>query len=283
MVFLLPATIMAPHLRYLLIAIACVCISRSPGSCSPLPQVAASNLPASPSVPKETVPDKPASLLEETVPEADVSIQLRIPMKNKYEIGHTKEYFAAYPYPVKPPAVTRWPKALPLDYKKIESMLFSSGYAGRTNYKPYPNFGWRWEYCYRAALRHEGGSVPHTIFTANEWTRSMVKYMQTEIKRMNLLEEQRHDFYDFVSDEFEEHGTEMENDAAKNGLSPVVLHMDSHRDISTRLAPAKWWIVGTHKIPGLTYFWELPIDVAVGHKNTLELNESNAIVIEGGW
>ena len=54
-------------------------------------------------------------------------------------------------------------------------------------------------------------------------------------------------------------------------------------DGGLRLAGGPWYVTGTHKVPGLTYYWQLPVTVEPGETKEVELNESNALVIEGAW
>ncbi|MBI4532740.1 MAG: hypothetical protein HY711_02240 [Candidatus Melainabacteria bacterium] len=208
--------------------------------------------------------------------ESQLRIQIRVPHNKK-----AQDHFTAYPYPVKPP-IAPTVQPLPDKPKEIKGWLMQSGYTNRrANNFAYPLFGWRWEYAFSAAVRRAGCSVPHTILEMYPWCTSMVPYILPEIKRLNSAEQERRARYFNTVAQWQKDYVELENEATRKGLYPVEFRMVGGRQGCVRLQRGTWWVQGTHKVPGLMYYWQAP--VTVGEDCSVVLTESNALLIQGGW
>lgn len=211
-----------------------------------------------------------------------VEVELRI---NVPHWTRTKEHFVAYPYPPKPPPIKKPYQPLPEKPKKLKSLLLATGYRTRRGSQhAYPHGGWRWRYAYNSALRHAGGRVPHTIIDMYPWTSSMVKYILPEVKRINAGEERRQQRYFKALTDYNRNHTDLKTEAIRTGLYPIGVHMYRRGAGRMALPEGTWWIVGNHKVPGLTYYWQIPVTVEPGRQvPLLTFTEQNALLIEGGW
>lgn len=196
----------------------------------------------------------------------------------------------AFPWPVAPPRNKKFPPPLPETEKALRQMLMQSGYVNRTNPDmPYPTGGYRFLYAYRAAVRKSGMSLPHTILEHYGWVDKMMNYMIPEVTASNNHEEVRFDTFKAVEKFNIENEQRIRNEALRQGLEPAALkpiEMPAKtvgRHFQATVKPAKWWVVGVHKAPGLKYYWHHPVEVQEGKLNRVVLTEGNAIFIEGGW
>lgn len=224
------------------------------------------NQPANPAVGDQTQP-------------ATVFITVSVPHRNK-----AVDSFTAFPYPVKPPKIFKEILPLPTKIKALKGMLVDTGYTTRfSGDLPYPPGGWRWQYAYQAALRHKGGGVPHTILEMYGWADRMAHYIQPEVIRMNDAEERRKERYDKTVAEYQKSYFEIQNDATRKGLIALNFRTARKGVLGVRLPAGTWWIAGSRKLPGLFYYWQIPITLAAGTTENIQLTESNALVIQGGW
>ncbi len=225
-------------------------------------------------------PAETATMLDsEPKATGDVTIWIRVPLDEK-----TVDTFSVFPYPVKPPSMKAPIKPLSDKPKLIKDLLLAAGYLNRVSLKPvYPAHGWRWQYAYETALRRSGGDLPKTILGMYSWRNKMVQYMIPEILRINQVEKSRKITYDKAMQEFRRGYTEMENEATRNGLVPADVRIGRAFRGQVSLAPGTWWVSGSRKVPGLVYYWRIPITVLAGEKSTLMLTQDNAILIQGGW
>jgi hypothetical protein len=221
--------------------------------------------------------------------EVDSKVPLKVVINVPRNIDARNE-FTFYPYPMKPPPVKQQQKPLPETARNgLSNMLLSSGYSQRTQATlAYPFGGWRWQYAYNAALRRSGLGVPHVMTEMYAWVDDMMPYIKPEVIRLNLAEKERHQRYDRAREDFEETRVDIESDSVRKGLFPVPVRMQTYsgrvtRFGSARVLPGSWWLVGTHKVAGLTYYWNQPVEVDENQPKTIELTEANALLIEGGW
>jgi hypothetical protein len=211
-------------------------------------------------------------------------------LRARVAVPHNKtaiDTFTAYPYPVKPPLV-KWPEALKTDFDTLKNMIVDSGYLNRqSGRKPHPTFGWRWVEAYHTGLRKgklRGGlSEPHTMITYYPWASQMVKYVLPEVRRLNAVEDERYDRYKKAVHEYAEKRTDIEMEATRDGLYPIKMRNGRNFVTQTGLPPGNWWVVGTHKVAGLTYYFNLPVKVEPGQATNVVLTEANAMVIQGAW
>lgn len=194
------------------------------------------------------------------------------------------DVFSVHPYPMRPPVVKQKPSLLPEEPKHLRDMLLHSGYATRhMAEKPYPIGGWRWQYAYREALRKSHLGTPHTLITAYKWISDITPYAVRETKASNLAEQERYERYQKAQEEYEKTRQEVENEAVRMGLYPVVLRSRHANIAEGRLPAGNWWLTCTRKVPGLTYYWQIPFSAAAGENVNLTLTQQNALVITGGW
>lgn len=215
----------------------------------------------------------------------NVHVRVSVPQMNK-----AVTRIVAYPFLVRPPRVRKPIDPLPEDPRMVREQIISYGYSARSALeRPYPPGGWRWQYAYRAALQKKGGMEPHNLLSLYPFAHKLTPYLIAEVKRINAIEKQREARYLKLQEDFETMGSEMESEALRRGVAPVPLRLkriDGSRTASAgvaQLAPGNWWILATHKTPGLIYHWELPITVNPGDQPTIYLTANNAVLIEGGW
>lgn len=193
-----------------------------------------------------------------------------------------------YPYPPRPPRVTRQINKLDDKPKSIRNQLLNLGYANRSSdSRLFPTSGWRWQYILRAALQKSGTRTPTNIITMYPWTYKMVPYVQAEIRRINEIEADRKVRYQSAVKDFEENGIDLENEALQKGLAPIEINLkNGTRKLQSGVAavsPGTWYIVAAHKTSNLKFFWQIPVTLSAGEKSTVQLTQTNALVIEGGW
>jgi len=193
-----------------------------------------------------------------------------------------------YPYPVPPPKRKAKIPEIKITDASIKTTLRAVGYTAVTYAdKPYPSGGMRVQYAFKRAVANSGMSLPHNIFTMYVWEDNMIPYMRAEIKKINKIEEERDRRYLAAQSMVEEHKSDLELEAFNNGLFPhdVLMHPwhGDRKSGSVEIEQTNWWIVALHKTPGLKYYWLWPVKLSDAPEQVVELNEDNAIHIEGGW
>ena len=160
----------------------------------------------------------------------------------------------------------------------------SSGYSGRPNPDvPFQTGGWRWMYALHRAEERSGLGVPHTIFTEYQWVHAVTPYMLKEVKHWNDIEDERFARYKKAQEDYDKHHEEAEAEAGRQGLSAMELKKRGYGWVNQIIPPGSWWMTCTRKVPGLTYYWQIPLTAARGEKISIVLSEMNALVIEGAW
>lgn len=197
--------------------------------------------------------------------------------------------FIAYPYPMRPPHAKKPLTAMPVNNKELKALLLNTGYANRnTTEKPYPQGGWRWQYVYKNALSKISTGEPHMISEMYQWQAAMLPLVRQGARDRNDLEEERQKRLERCNQEFDQTRADAEAAALRKGYYPVELktcyfYRDHLNEAQVRLGEGTWWIVGTHRVPGLIYYWQEPVELVNGSLSTVELTEDNALLIEGGW
>lgn len=239
---------------------------------------------ASPAVPLPAPKtDGPPSLFDEgqTATQQTASLDVRI---NVPHAQHPIDVFTVHPYPIKPPKVEKPPAPLPEDAKALKDLLVQSGYIQReSGVKPYPFVGKRWQYAYKTGVAKSGLGVPHGLFTMYSWAHDVTPYVLKECIKWNAFEAERKARYIKALADFDNHRADFESEAVKQGLYAIDLR---HRGFGWGVAnipPGNWWLTCTRKVPGLTYYWQVPMTAAPGENIKVMLTESNALVITGGW
>ncbi len=220
-----------------------------------------------------------------TPPEGEANLRVRISVPHQTRAVSS---ISIYPYPPRPPRMIKAISKLDDKPKSIRSQLLNLGYSNRSSdSKLFPTGGWRWQYILKAALQKSGTRPPTNIVTMYPWTFKMVPYVQAEVRRINEIEADRKVRYQTVVKDFEENGVELENEALQKGLSPIEINLkNGARKLlsgTATISPGTWYIVASHKTSSLNFFWQIPVTVSAGEKSTVQLTQTNALVIEGAW
>ncbi|MDZ4835948.1 MAG: hypothetical protein SGJ27_19385 [Candidatus Melainabacteria bacterium] len=250
------------------------------------------NIPETPQDPSKE--NKPVTVYEDDVAEIDDADPVRegqIKLVATIAVPHLKKSLTqvtAYPYPMKPPPAKQKIRLLPDKDKQLKNMILSSGYLSRSaGDTPYPPGGWRWQYAFNKAVKNSNLTIPHSIFEHYIWADRVMPFVKAQIKLYNAFERTRVTAYNAAQQDFLDNRTQFEDEATKAGVGPTSLKHVYLRSgkiglhYANNLKPGKWWILATHRVPGLKYFWLLPIDIDKSER--VILNESNAIYVEGGW
>ena len=172
----------------------------------------------------------------------------------------------------------------------IKKMVLTTGFLSRTSTTTtFPGGGWRWQYAMARALDKSGFSVPHTIGIEYLWAEKMAPYVKAEVLKINKKELEREQALARANQYYDDNFKLFEAEAIKRGLAPHRMTRSYSRSLTlgknytTNLEPGKWWILATHKVPALKYYWLLPVQVEANKNNRFVLNEDNAIYVEGAW
>ena len=213
-----------------------------------------------------------------------VRVQLTVPHST-----NAVHKLVAYPYPMALPKARKEIFDLPTDTANLKQEILTNGYTQRgSTFKPYPFQGWRFQYAYHNALKRSHADEPAVIGDIYPFVAKMVPYVREEIKRINNTERERIERYKRLAEEYEQHAQEAETEATRKGYTPVPVEINKlwrgHFNIGeVKLGEGTWYITGTKKVPGITYYWQQAVDVVNGQPVVCELTEDNALVIEGGW
>jgi len=217
-------------------------------------------------------------------PKALLNIRLYVPQMLK-----RTDSFMLNPYSTPPPPVAIQNQPLPENIQALAQKCINSGYNNRLSMvKPYPDGGWRWYYVYKHAKLKSGITEPHAFFQMYRFGADIAPYCLAETKRLNKIEKERNKRYFELVQANKDNQKDEEMEALRNGLEPVKLNLMPTKsktmlETSLYLSPGDWWITGSHRVPGLIYFWQEPIKVHDGDKINIDLTDANAILIQGGW
>ena len=239
-------------------------------------------------------------------PPAAINVRVRV---NVPQNTDAIDKFVAYPYPMPLPIPKRPPgykshadasdakplipqqayDKMPNTRKQIRNMIMTTGYTSRSKRNvAYPSGGWRWQMAYRNALKRCRLDEPIVMYEMYPFIDAMEPLVKDECKKMDELEEDRQRRYTAAYEEWQVNRSDIENEATRKGYFPIEFNLlrgwrgpNSAADL--KLGPGSWWITGSHKVPGITYYWQQPVEVVNGQIETVDLNWQNALVIEGGW
>jgi hypothetical protein len=219
------------------------------------------------------------------IPEGEAQVRVRISVPHKIRPDST---ITLYPYPVRPPKLLKLINKIDDNPKSLRAQLLNLGYAQRSSdTRLFPIGGWRWKYIINSALAKSGTRSPTNIITMYPWTFKMVPYVQTEVRRINQIEEERKQSYAAAMKNFEENGVDLENEALHQGLAPVEIAIKKGKTTAMSgtaiVPPGTWYVVATHKTPNLKFYWQIPVTVSAGERSTVQLTQTNALVIQGDW
>jgi len=198
------------------------------------------------------------------------------------------EKIKAVPYLSEIPIPNHTYGSLSENYGDITDGLYTLCYIAPQNPKlhKYSGQGWRWTYCLDQAKREAHLGTPHVLPEARAWSEAMYPYMKKYIVRSNEAEGLRTERYRQARDDYDEQHTEIEYAALRKGYFPVdlnfIVYHESLRRAVIDLPEGTWWITGTHKVIGITYYWQEPIKVGPNERNTIQLTEQNALLIDSG-
>jgi hypothetical protein len=213
-----------------------------------------------------------------------LTIRLSVPLMKK-----RTDIFSLNPYSTAPPKVAIPIAPLPEAPAALRYKIINSGYNARLSMtKPYPDGGWRWHYAYDRARKISGIGEPHVFFQMYNFADDLTPYVVPQCKRINKIEAQRIKTYFALKESFADNHKDEEMEALRLGLEPIKLNFTPVRrgdvlETSLFVSPGDWWITGSHKVPGLIYFWQEPVKIREGDTVVKELNEDNAILVQGGW
>ena len=235
--------------------------------------------------PENRTADDDSQEMSGIIPAGEAQLRVRVSVPHKVRPETT---ITLYPYPVRPPKSLKFPLKIDDNPKALRSQLLNLGYAQRSSdTRLFPIGGWRWKYIINAALAKSGTRAPTNIVTMYPWTFKMVPYVQAEVRRINQIEEDRKQSYLSAMKNFEENGVDLENEALHRGLAPVEIAIKKGRTTAMSgtavVPPGTWYVVATHKTPNLKFYWQIPVTVSVGDRSTIELTQTNALVIDGDW
>ena len=219
------------------------------------------------------------------LPEGEAQLRVRISVPHQVR---PNSMITLYPYPPRPPKVVRNINKIDDKPKGIRQQLLNIGYSSRSSdSKLFPQAGWRWKYILKAATEKSGTHPPTNILTMYPWTFKMVPYVQAEIRRINEIEADRKVRYQSAMRDFEENGVELENEATQKGLAPIEINLKrGDRKLLSGEAvvvPGTWYVVAAHKTANLKFYWQIPVSISAGERQTIQLTQTNALVIEGAW
>jgi hypothetical protein len=172
-------------------------------------------------------------------------------------------------------------------YNRIKDSLVIQAFSAPMNERrPYPPQGWRFYYALNAAEREKGEWLPHTLVTIYPWVDRIYPVLRKYLAASNEAEAARFDRCDTFRKDYEERHIDLETDAMKAGLypveiSPTVYHL-SLRRAQVMLLPGNYWVTGWHKVIGLKYYWQEAVTIDENGPKAVELNEANALLIDGG-
>lgn len=243
--------------------------------------------------------------IKAVAPPSSVNLRVRVSVPQNTD---PVDQFVAYPYPM-PLPIPKYPPGtkttssggdkpiipqqayakMPSTRKNIRSLILQTGYSARTKRSvAYPSGGWRWQMAYRNALKRCRLDEPGMITEIYPFIDAMEPLVREECKKFDELEEDRQRRYQAAYEEWQTNRADFENDAVKKGYFPVEFMLNKgwrgqKSAAEIRLGPGTWWITGTHKVAGLCYYWQQPVEIVNGQIETVDLNWQNALVIEGGW
>jgi hypothetical protein len=193
------------------------------------------------------------------------------------------------PPEVKPAVPEQAYDKMPNSRSSIRGLIMNTGYTNRQKRNmAYPQGGWRWQMAYRNALARCHRAEPMYIGEMYSFIDAMEPLCKEECQKFDELEEDRQRRYQTAFEEFQINRNDCEYEAVKKGYFPVEFNMSKgYRGVMAaaelKLGPGTWWITGTHKVTGLLYYWQMPIQVTSNQVENVELNWKNALMIQGGW
>lgn len=222
--------------------------------------------------------------LEDNQDKVKLTIHVQVPQRNRWSTQ-----FTVYPYPVEPP--TSNPHLLTslqsVSSSNLKTLLLSLGYSNRIARRvPYPMGGYRTNYAYQQALKRYGGGVPHSLSEVYRWIDEILPYFENEMLKMNEIQRARSQRLDKMREEFADTRADIEAEAVNKELYPQDVRIGTWQGTGQKgevmLTKGKWWVTGTYKTLGLTFYWQEPIDLSQGDQS-LELTDANALLIQGAW
>lgn len=217
-----------------------------------------------------------------TVP---VHINLSIP----HHSTNTVTTCGAYPYPTQPQKKRGQLRPLDTNVRSLKMLVQQTAYTRKhIRVVAYPGGGWRWQNAYARAKERSGQIEPFLLTNMYLFTNALVPYVHEEVKKINDFEQQREERYKQAVEDFKEERGDAETEATRKGLYALNVKFkkffaNGDRQGTVNLAPGQWWIVCSHKVPGLTYYWQQPVTVHENEPTVVTLTEDNALLIEGAW
>lgn len=269
-----------------------VCLAlAAANSCFAGPEVS-SALPSSQARGKTAQPQSEFDIPLEINGEAAANLTL-VPFYINISVPHhsnsTVTSCTAYPYPIQPLRRNNPMHLLDTNYYTLKKLIEQTAYTRKSlKVQAYPVGGWRWQYAYAVALRRCGQDEPHYLLSFIPFVNAMLPYCHEEVKKLNDTEVKREIRYRQAVADSQAMRADAETEATRRGVEPQAVRFKKFfatgdRQATIKVAAGQWWVVATHKVPGLTYYWQQPMTVHEDQNNVVTLNEDNALTIEGAW
>lgn len=198
--------------------------------------------------------------------------------------------FIAYPYPFPPPLeMSAFKTDLPTDSSKVEQLLKDE--LSARDWLIDGAFLKRGAFMQDAFLRAlRDCKLPLSGKFDQGWLEQVTAPFKLHLMQSNQREEERKQRYKEIADFATDQGEAIKEKSEAAGLCPIRIPVTQLRHSLWQgcnwLGEGSWWLVGTHKLPNLLYYWQVkvtvPQDAAFesGDAQYLQLTDQNAAAIE---
>ncbi len=223
-------------------------------------------------------PTLPASLLiKEDEDAIVVVVSVNVPRNRG-----AKDNFVLSPYPL---VAMKRPEMLnlPLDFDQLKEIIKRTIYFRWRN-MPEDVPDWRIDGAFTQALKKSGKHMPGNEIGLDAWIDNFLPFMAVQIKEINLKEKARKARYELMAEVPDDFRLEAEKNAKLQQRIPMAVRVGQIRrglrQGRVKVLPGTWWLVGTHAVAGMIYYWQEEFEIMNGPR-LLELNEDNALIIQG--
>jgi hypothetical protein len=197
--------------------------------------------------------------------------------------ANARDQFVLSPFPLKPPDATDADFCLPTNEGELKELLKSAVlYKASTPGEHPPD--WRVDRALQLGLRRSRKHMPLVSQGLDQWLDEFFPVFQQEVTALNADQKRRKIKFDTCGSH-EQGRQAYRDDAANRGLTPISVRVGQQkrgiRQGTVFVKPAMYWVVGTHSMPGLTYYWQEQRTIQAGMARMVELTEANAAFIKG--
>lgn len=221
----------------------------------------------------------PADTADDEKSKAHVTFAVEVPLN-----ANCHDEFAVFPYPVTVPNIGRIDYQLPAGVDDLRNFIKQCVFYkwGKAENAP-PD--WRVDRAFKLALDSSRKHLPEISTGLDEWVDEFLPYFARAVRKINASEAIRWKRYK-EADVVEAARQVYQDDAASKGLSAIVLNVRQIRPgiretETVKLRLGNWYLVGTHSVPGLTYYWQQKVSLTGPYVRYIVLNEQNALWIKG--